>query len=212
MTIDPAVMEQSFRLAAGELGMCDAAWRFVNELEADGGRARLEQARDALGRTFPVFDAVIARRLSGAEPRVHPEPVLALCAGLRRLVVVGLEARWLDSLVGALGGLEVGVLAPAALPADLERVASNLPPSVSLVGLDRFQRFAGQKSALLTFVYGCSSTSAFVVPEWVRCLGPDVRSQFRGFIGWDLLGTPPEVYPRWLVETPVDVFTDLVTA
>lgn len=211
MNVDVETLEQAFRLAAGELGMCDAAWRFAADVEAEGGAPMLRAVRDGLGRSFPVLDAVFARQLEGGAPAVRLEPIVAACAPLKRLLIVGVEARWVDALLGALPGLEVGVLPSASLPADTARVASNLPSTVSLIGLDRFQRFAGPRSGVLTFLYGASGTSAFVVPEWARCQGPDVRSQFRSFIGWDLLGTPPEVYPRWLVEVALEGFTEVVT-
>jgi len=211
MTVDVAGLEQSFRLAASELGMCDAAWRFASDVEAVGGEALLRAARDAHGRTFPVLDAVFAKKLAGGLGSVDPGPVAAACAELKRLVVVGLEARWLDALLAALPArLEVGLLPSSALPGDTARMMSNLPERVSLVGLDRFQRFAGPRSGLLTFVYGASASSAFVLPEWVRVQGPDVRAQFRSFIGWNLLGAPPEAYPRWLIEVPRESFTHLV--
>lgn len=203
-------LEQAFRLAAGELGMCDAAWRFADEVEAEGGAALLHSVRESLGRTFPVLDAVFQRTLAGTTAVVDTAPVARACAGLKRLLVVGLEARWLDALIPALNGVELAVLPSAALPANTERVAANLPAHVQLIGLDRFQRMAGPRNGMLTFVYGVAGTSAFVLPEWVRCQGPDVRAQFRSFIGWNLLGAPPEVYPRWLIETPADAFTELV--
>ena len=109
-----------------------------------------------------------------------------------------------------MNGIEIAVLPSAALPADTERVGANLPASVQVIGLDHFQRLAGPRNGMLTFVYGVAGTSAFVLPEWVRCQGPDVRAQFRSFIGWNLLGSPPEVYPRWLIETSADAFTEVV--
>ncbi|MCU0698805.1 MAG: hypothetical protein MUC96_20070 [Myxococcaceae bacterium] len=210
--LDVQTLEQAFRVAAGELGMCDAAWRFVDELEGEGGAPLIEAARDALGRTFPVLDAVCGRRLDGAAaPSVEVAAVVEACAGLRRLVVVGVEARWLDALLGASRGLDVAVLPATALPGDLERLAANLPAAVPLTSLGDFQRFAGPRSGLLTFVYGATAQGAFVLPEWVRTQGPDVRSQFRSFIGWEVLAAPPDVYPRWLIEVPTSQFTALVT-
>lgn len=212
MTFDVASVEQSFRLAASELGMCDAAWRFASDVDAVGGEALVRGVKDAHGRTFPVLDAVFAKQLAGDRPVVDAGPVAAACSELKRLVVVGVEARWLDALVVALPDVELGVLPSGALPGDAARMMSNLPSRVALVGLDRFQRFAGPRSGLLTFVYGATQRSAFVLPEWVRAQGPDVRGQFRSFIGWNLLGTPPEAYPRWLIEVAGDGFTDLVTS
>lgn len=209
--VELGTIEQAFRLAAAELGMCDAAWRFAAQLSSAGGPGVVEQVRDGLGRTFPVLDAVFARHLGGmADPTGDAAAAREACAGLKRLVVVGVEARWLDALLRALPGVEVGVLFPAALPGDTARVLSNLPPSVQHVTLDSFQRLAGPKSGLLTFVYGATPQSAFVLPEWVRAQGPDVRAQFRSFIGWAILDSPPDVYPRWLVEVPASSFTALV--
>jgi hypothetical protein len=208
---DVQTLDQAFRVAAGELGMCDAAWRFVDDLDAEGGAPLLEVVRDALGRTFPVLDAVCARRLNGAPlPAIDVGSVVSACAGLRRLVIVGVEARWLDALLAALHDVELAVLPASALPGDLERLAANLPSGVPLTTLADFQRFAGPRSGLLTFVYGATAQGAFVLPEWVRTQGPDVRAQFRSFIGWAVLDAPPDVYPRWLIEVPASHFTALV--
>jgi hypothetical protein len=208
---DVQTVEQAFRVAAGELGLCDAAWRFVDDLAAEGGAPLVESVRDALGRTFPVLDAVCGRKLLGRPaPAVDVSNVIEACAGLRRLVVVGVEARWLDALVLALRDVELAVLPANALPGDLERLAANLPTTVPLTTLSDFQRFAGPRSGLLTFVYGATPQGAFVLPEWVRTQGPDVRAQFRAFVGWEVLDAPPDVYPRWLIEVPTSHFTALV--
>ncbi|MER2560806.1 MAG: hypothetical protein ABTQ32_08810, partial [Myxococcaceae bacterium] len=119
--LQPEVLDQAFRLAAGELGMCDAAWRFADEVEAEGGSALLEAVRDVLGATFPVLDAVFSRRLEAQQPSVEPGAVCAACEGLKRVVVVGLEARWLDALIAALPQVELAVLPSAALAGDAAR-------------------------------------------------------------------------------------------
>jgi hypothetical protein len=209
--VDLGTIEQAYRVAAAELGMCDAAWRFAGELSTVGGPGVVEQVRDGLGRTFPVLDAVFSRYLaSQPAPSGDASSAAEACGGLRRLVIVGLEARWLDALLRRLEGVEVAVLIPAALPGDLPRVMANLPRTVQHVTLDSFQRLAGPKSGLLSFVYGATAQAAFVLPEWVRAQGPDVRAQFRSFIGWTILDSPPDVYPRWLVEVPPTSFTALI--
>ncbi|MBL8924422.1 MAG: hypothetical protein JNJ54_36575 [Myxococcaceae bacterium] len=210
--VDLGTIEQAFRVAAAELGMCDAAWRFAQQLSTAGGPEVVEQVRDGLGRVFPVLDAVFSRHLASTPaPSGDASAAARACAGLRRLVLVGLEARWTDALVKQLEGVELAVLLPAALPGDVGRVMANLPPAVQHVTLDDFQRLAGPKSGLLTFVYGATAQGAFVLPEWVRAQGPDVRAQFRSFIGWAILDAPPDVYPRWLVEVPPTAFTALVS-
>lgn len=209
--VDFGALEQAFRTAAGELGLADAAWRFVAELDAVGGEALITEVRNELGTTFPVLDAVCGRHLEHVAPIVDVSAIVERCQGLKRLVLVGLEARWADALLSALPtSTEIALMPSASFPGDAERMLANLPSGVSLVGLDRFQRFAGPRSGLLTFVYGRTDASAFVVPEWVRCQGPDVRSQFRSFLGWNVLGRPPDVYPRWLIEVPVELFTSVV--
>lgn len=212
MTALPDGLGQAFRLAAAELGMCSAAWLFCREVEATGGVEALTALRDALGRNWPVLDAVVAARLDGAEgPVVNVDLVLADCEGASRVVVVGVESAFLDPLVAALPGVEFMLLKRGFLGADWERVLSNYRGRVVGVSLDDFQRYAGPRSVLLTFVYGVGPATSYALPSWVRAGGEDVRTQFRSLVGWDVLRRPFFVYPRWLVEVANESFTHLVT-
>jgi hypothetical protein len=209
-----ARLEQAFRVACGELGHCAAAWLFVRELAREGGNAAVEELRDDLGRAFPVLDAVARQRLLGVTgPSLDVESVLAACAGAERLLVVGVEATHLDELVARLpAGLRLGLLLQGGLEADVDRVLANLGGRAEATGLGDFQRWAGARSMLLTFAYGVRGGRAHVNPAWVRVSGADVRTQFRGLVAWDVLGAPMFVYPRWLVNVPVEDFSHVVAA
>lgn len=203
---------QAFRLAAGELGMASAAWLFVEEAAAVGGDDAVRGLRDTLGRNWPVLDAVCAGWLDGVRPAA-PEvgELLALLRGAARLVVVGLEARWLDALVAALPPeTRVALVQTSALDTDWARVVANYGGRVTLLRLADFQAWAGPRSVLLTFAYGRSGSQVFVLPSWLRVAGADVRLQFRTLVGWRVLQVPMAVYPRWLVATDADTFTALL--
>lgn len=207
-----SALEGAFRLASSELGMCSAAWLFVREAAAVGGERAVEDLRAGLGRAFPVLDAVAGRVLEGgARPSVDPVAVVAACAGVERLVVVGLEADHLDALAAALPDVRLSLLRHEHDEVDWARVAANYP-GAALVDLAGFQRESGRRSALVTFVYGALPERAFVHPVWLRAFGADVRTQFRVIVGWDVLGAPPAVYPRWLAETGAQDFSMLVGA
>ncbi|MEZ4400630.1 MAG: hypothetical protein R3B06_11460 [Kofleriaceae bacterium] len=207
--IDPS-LTQSFLAAAAELGMCSAAWLLVRELAAEGGAAQVATIRDYLGREFPVLDAVCARYLAGQlAPVVDPAPVVAACADAARVLVVGLEADFLDALVPALDA-EVGLLTHSELDVDWDRVLANYGGRVVPCDLASFQRFAGSRGALVTFLYGVRASSAHVNPTWLRVIAGDVRAQFRTLIGWDVLGSEMFVYPRWLVQAPLADFSHVV--
>lgn len=208
-----ARLEQAFRVACGELGHCSAAWLFVREVAAEGGAATVEALRDGLGRAFPVLDAVARRWLDGVTaPSVEVEPLLAACAGAERVLVVGLEATHLDALVPRLpAGVRIGLVLQGALDADWERVLANFGGRVEGTALGEFQRWAGARSVLVTFGYGVLGGRIHVNPAWVRVSGPDVRTQFRGLVAWDVLGAPMFVYPRWLASVPVEDFSRVVT-
>lgn len=207
MTGLPAGLEQAFPLAAGELGMCSAAWLFARELAAVGGDPLVAALRDALGRAFPVIDSVASAWLGGEHvPVIDPAPVLEACAGATDVVVVGLETLWLDALVPLLDA-PIRLLAEGPFAADWDRVLSNYAGRAERTELSNFQQWAGRRSVLLTFVYGSRGGRVHVPPAWARVLGPDVRSQFRSLVGWNVLGAPMDVYPRWLVEVPADDFS-----
>lgn len=210
-----ARLDQAFLLAAGELGMASAAWLFARETAAVEGDEGVSRLRDELGRRWPVLDAVCAAWLQGLRaPRLDAAEVLPALEHLTRVLVVGLEAWWLDVLLAALPpSTRVGLLQQSDFSPDWGRVRGNLGARVELLDLAHFQAWAGPRSALLTFVYGASgSTGPFALPAWVRVSGPDVRTQFRALVGWDVLQVPLAVYPRWLVATGAEAFTHLEPA
>lgn len=207
--------EQAFRLAASELGMASAAWLFASEVAAASGDDAVAELRDALGRTWPVLDAVCAGWLEGSRPpQVDPRPLLPLVDTASRLVLVGHEALWLDALLPHLPrSLRVGLVMGSELAPDWGRVAANHGGRLELLELGAFQAWGGARSLLLSFTYGASPHGeAFVLPTWLRISGPDVRTQFRALVGWEVLHLPMLVYPRWLVPGGEDRFTHVVTA
>lgn len=205
-----AALGPSFLAAAAELGMCSAAWLFVGELAAVGGEAAIAEARDLLGRDFPVLEAVCGLHAAGRRhPMVDPAPVIAACRGARRVLVVGIETVFLDALVPALDA-EIGLLTYGELATDWDRVLANYQGRVVPCELTAFQRFAGSDGALVTFLYGAGGDVAHVNPAWLRVIAGDVRTQFRTLVGWDVLGTEMYVYPRWQVQAPLSDFSDVV--
>lgn len=214
MTTLPEGLEQSFTVAAGELGMACAAWLFVENVAKEAGDDGVAALRDALGRSFPVLEAVAGQWLGGVRTLdTDPSAVLAACEGCRDLVVVGLEAFFLDALVARLAAdTRCALLCHAPLEVNWERVLSNYGGRVEPVDLESFQARAGARSVLLTFAYGLSGHSAYVQSSWVRATGEDVRSQFRALMAWDVLQAPMFVYPRWLVEVDEVSFTHVFKA
>lgn len=205
-------LDQAFSLAAAELGMASAAWLFVAEVDGGEGTEGVQRLRDALGRRWPVLDAVCAAWLGGARaPVVDASPVVSKLEGITRVVVVGLEVRWLDALVAALPStVRIALVKHSEFSPDWERVVANLAGRVELLELADFQSWAGQRSVLLSFVYGAGGVGGlFALSAWVRVSGPDVRTQFRELLGWDVLRVPLSIYPRWLVAVSPDAFTQL---
>jgi len=207
----PPGLEQAFLVAAGELGLCSAAWLFVREVAEELGEPGVEGLRDELGRAFPVLEAVAGAWLGGARaPDTSPEGVLGVCGGAERVVFVGLESAFLDVLVPRLEGVELALVQHSPFTVDWKRVLANYGGRVEAVDLDSFQGWSGPRSALVTFAYGTQGFSTHVQPAWLRVTGEDVRTQFRSLVAWDVLRTPMYVYPRWLVEVPGTSFTHLV--
>lgn len=205
-----ASLAPSFLAAAAELGMCSAAWLFVHEIAAAGGETAIADARDQLGRDFPVLEAVCGVYLAGRhQPVIDPAPVIAACRGARRVLVVGVESLFLDALVPALDA-ELGLLTYGELATDWDRVLANYHGRVVPCALTEFQRFAGSAGALVTFLYGARADVAHVNPAWLRVIAGDVRTQFRTLVGWDVLGAEMYVYPRWQVQAPLADFSDVV--
>lgn len=207
----PEGLEQAFSATAGELGMCCASWLFAENVARAGGSGAVAALRDALGRAFPVLDSVCVQWDQGTRLTVDAARTTAALSGTDRVVVVGLEAFFLDALIGALPAkTQVALLRHSAFPVDWERVIANYGERVSLVDLASFQGWASARSALLTFAYGVQGASAHVAPEWLRATGEDVRTQFRSLVAWDVLRAPMFVYPRWLVEVGSDSFTEVL--
>lgn len=211
MTSLPAGLEQAFSVAAGELGMCCAAWLYVKEVADAGGAPLVRSLRDQLGRSYPVLDAVAERWLEGArDPGVNAASLDGPLKGASEVVVVGLEAYFLDALVSRHPAVRFSLLTHAPFEVDWDRVLSNYGGRVRPVDLDGFQSWAGPTSALVTFAYGIHGASTHVLPAWLRVIGEDTRTQFRTLLAWDILKAPMFVYPRWLVEVNVEGFTHLV--
>lgn len=212
MSTLPPNLDQAFQMTAAELGMCSAARLFVSELDSIGGDALVHEARDRIGRAYPVFDFVANARLSGKrEKAIDPTAVCSLLAGVTQLVVVGLEAYFLDALVDALPDVAIGLVTQGAgLELDERRVLANYAGRVASVPITEVQRWSGRRSALLTFVYGGNEHVAYVSPPWVRVSGPDVRTSFRTVVGWDIFGDGMLVYPRWLLEIERATFSHMV--
>lgn len=209
----PPGIDQAFTIAAAELGMCSAAWLYVREVADARGPEGVEVLRERLGRTFPVLDAVGAVWLEGArEPTARTEAVRAALAGATRVVLVGLEAHFLDPLLPLLPGVEFALLRHATFDVNWERVLANYGGRLRALDFDGFQAWAGSQSVLLTFAYGVHGAATHVIPSWLRVTGEDVRTQFRSLIAWDVLGAPMWVYPRWLVEVPQSAFTQVIAA
>lgn len=208
----PASAPAAFRLAAAELGMCSAARLFTGELLAAGGPALLGEARDRLGSDFPILDFVASEALEGQRPApIDAAPVARALREPLSVLVVGLEAFFLDALVPAIPGVRLGlVLGEGGLEADMRRILGNFNGRVEEIRVGDVQRWAGNKSALLTFVYGTHDPVAYVQPVWLRVAGSDIRTQFRTLVGWDVLGRPTSLYPRWLVEAPLESFSRVV--
>lgn len=204
----------AFALAASELGMASAARLFVREIAASGGEELVGSAARGLGREFPVLGCVAARWLAGARaPDPTPAGVLAAARGLTRLLIVGLETAWLDALLPACRGIEVGLLLDDLSPApDVRRVLANYDGAAAGVPLGELHRWAGRRSGLLCFVYGSDDHVVHVPGAWLRVSGPDVRTQFAALIGWNILGAAMELYPRWLAETQASDFSAVVAS
>jgi hypothetical protein len=212
-TIDlPSGLDQAFGAVAGELGQATAAWLFVRAVARCAGDEGVAELAERAGAEFVVLDAVARAWLAGShEQAVDPVPVLKAIGKASRLVVVGIEAAFLDALVQRLDpAVKVAVITHSPFPVDWDRVLDNYGGRVERVDLDTFQHWAGGKSALLTFAYGRQDSRTVVAPLWLRACGADVRSQFRVLVAWNVLEAPMELYPRWLVEIETDTFTHFV--
>jgi hypothetical protein len=208
----PAGLDQAFGAVAGELGQSTSAWLFVRAVARCAGDRGVEALADAAGAQFTVLDAVARGWLAGVRQQlVDPRPVLDAIGSATRLVVVGVEATFLDALVARINpAVKIAMIAHSPFPVDWDRVLDNYGGRVERVDLDTFQHWAGGKSALLTFAYGREDARTVVPPLWLRACGADVRAQFRALIGWNVLESPMLLYPRWLVEIDVDSFTHFV--
>jgi hypothetical protein len=208
-----AGVERAFVAAAGELGMWTAAWLVSEETVEAGGAAALETVREVLGRSYPILDAVATQRLRGTRASgVDATPVVAALEGSTSVLVVGLEADALDALLPGLTGRRVGLVASPEFDVDWDRVLANLDGDVVPVSLDALPRWTGRRSAILTFGYGVRGERIFVPPVWLRVDGPDVRTQVRTLVAWNVLGRPPFLHPQWLRGTPTSSFSVLVGA
>jgi len=193
--------------------MWSAAWLVSEEIHAAGGAEALEAVRDALGRTYPILDAIATQRLRGMRaPVVDARPVVDALQGSTSVLIVGLEADPIDALLPSLRGLRVGLVASSEFEIEWERVVANCGGDVVPVSLDELPRWAGRRTAIVTFAYGVRGERVFVPPVWLRIDGPDVRTQVRALIAWDVLGEPPFLHPQWLRGTPVESFSLVLRA
>jgi hypothetical protein len=208
----PGGLDQAFSTVAGELGMATASWLFVRAVARCSGDEGVAALADQVGGSFTVLDAVARGWLAGSrEPRTGPRPVLDALGKVKRLVVVGIEASFLDLLIERLdASVKVAMVAHSPFPVDWNRLLDNYGGRVERVDLDTFQNWAGGRSALLTFAYGRQQTRTAVLPLWLRASGSDVRAQFHALVAWDVLGVPLSLYPRWLVEIETESFTHFV--
>ncbi|MEZ0229926.1 MAG: hypothetical protein ACAI25_14980 [Planctomycetota bacterium] len=212
LTIHSSRLGTAFFVAAGELGMCSTAWLFVRELAAEGGDAAVLRLRDELGRTFPVIDTIARQWLEGQRtPRTSAEQVVAKCRGASHVLVSGIESGAMDALCAGLpSDVRIGLIQHSTLEIDWERLLSNYAGRVVGVELTKFQLWAGFKSVLVSFVYGSRDHVTHVDPASARVVGRDVLTQFRSVVGWEVLGSPMYVYPRWFVDVPREVFSEIV--
>lgn len=210
----PRGLRQAFRAAAGELGHAGAAEVFLEQIAGERGEAGVISFRDQFGSDFPVADAVAMRWLGGWRPfPVDAAPVIQHLMGIRRLLVVGMEARHMDALLDALPEASVGILTHNALPVDWNRVIANGSGRLRAVELGDVSTWAGSESAIVCFIYGdVGHGTIFAPPGWLRLNGPDVHPQFRSLIGWNVLPVPFAIYPRWFHEVQSDDFTAMVNA
>lgn len=208
----PAGLDQAFGAVAGELGQCTSAWLFVRAVARCSGDRGVEDLADAAGPQFTVLDAVARGWLAGVrEQVVDPRPALDAIGSATRVVVVGVEATFLDALVARINpSVKIALISHSPFPVDWDRLLDNYGGRVERVDLDTFQHWAGGKSALLTFTYGRQDSRTAVFPLWLRACGADVRAQFRALVGWNVLESPMLLYPRWLVELETDSFTHFV--
>lgn len=209
----PTGLRQAFLLAASELGMCSASWLFTQEIFEEVGDVGVNALRDELGREFPVLDAICGSWMEGKrQPTISTKDALDQLAGASRVLFVGHESLWLDPLVVSLTEAKLGLLTHSIFKPDWDRLLGNYQGRVEPVLMSDFQEWAGSRSALVTFVYGLGHETAFVLPTWVRITGVDVKAQFRTLLGWSVLSDPPVVYPRWLVEAPQTLFSEVLTS
>jgi hypothetical protein len=212
----PSGLEGAFAAVAGELGMATTSWLFVRAVARSAGDEAVLELADRLGQEFTALDSIARGWLEGVrEPKVDPEAVLDALGKATRVVVVGIEATFLDALLERSGDrFKVALVAHSPFAVDWNRVLDNYAhfggDRVERVDLDTFQHWAGGKSALLTFAYGRQDEHSAVLPLWFRACGADVRSQFRALVAWDVLGTERLLYPRWLASVETASFTHFV--
>jgi len=208
----PAGLDQAFAAVAGELGQSTSAWLFVRAVARCAGDRGVLGLAEVAGGQFTVLEAVARGWLAGVrEQAVDAEPAVLAIGRATRLVVVGVEATYLDALVARVDpSVKIAMIAHSPFPVDWSRLLDNYGGRVEKVDLDTFQHWAGGKSALLTFAYGRHDSRTVVGPLWLRACGEDVRAQFRALVAWNVLDAPLQSYPRWLVEIEADSFTHFV--
>jgi hypothetical protein len=209
----PESVRESFFVAAQELGMWSASALFLREVSARAGIDAIDQLRDRLSQDYPIFDALAERCARGEPLALDPTRPASALRGASKVLVIGFDADPLDALVDQLDPTtRVGLVASVGeLCGDLRRTLANYRGRVEHVELASLPAWVGRKSALVTFVYGVDEhDSAYTSLAWLRTQGPDVRTQFRSLVGWNLLGRSPMIHPRWVVASPAEDFSELV--
>ena len=183
MTELPRGIGDAFHLAAGELGMASASWLFIKEVADVGGAEAVLALRDALGREFPVLDAVAEEWIGGArDPRTDPGFVLDACRGATKLVVVGLESAFLDALVPRLGDTALVLVQQSSFEPDWSRVLANLGPHATGADLAGFQAHGG-RSSVTAFRGSSPRCSSPIRSRMVR--SSSSAMSIRPRVGWD---------------------------
>jgi hypothetical protein len=123
----PAGLDQAFGAVAGELGMSTSAWLFVRAVARCAGDRGVEGLADAAGAQFPVLDAVARGWLDGVRQQaVDARPAVDAIGRATRLVVVGVEAAYLDALVARVDpAVKIAMITHSPFPVDWDRVLDN---------------------------------------------------------------------------------------
>ena len=123
----PAGLDQAFGAVAGELGQSTSAWLFVRAVARCAGDRGVEQLADTAGAQFVVLEAVARGWLAGVrEQSIDARPAFDAIGSATRLVVVGVEAAYLDALVARIDPtVKIALMTHSPFPVDWDRVLDN---------------------------------------------------------------------------------------